>query len=101
MRTTPAIGGSGTGRQMKYAPAPAATGSRAGVTLRRSLWLAMRVPPLGDRGRYHREGEVDPGEEPQPSPRMHYLPQARAELADPDEAVDGEVRREDVAHGLN
>src|ERR1700755_3286803 len=101
MRTTPTIAGSGTGRQMKYALTPAATARSAGTTIRVSLGLAMRLPPLDDDRRHHREHEVDAGEEPQSAPGVHPLPQARTELADANEAVDRKVRRENLPHRLN
>ena len=39
--------------------------------------------------------------DPQPAPVARHLPQARAQLVDADDAVDREIRREDVADGLH
>ncbi len=63
--------------------------------------LAMRLPPFDQECRQHCEREIDDGQAPQPAPVVCHLPQARAQLIDAHEAVDREIRWEDVTGSLH
>src|SRR5262245_973268 len=99
VRTTPTIGAVGPGRHRRYRPAPTAARTRATTMMRRCPLLAMHPPPLDDRGRYHGKREIGESQVPQGAPSVRHLPQARAQLVQPDDAVDGGIRREYVARG--
>src|SRR5262249_58035573 len=58
--------------------------------------LAMCSPPLDERCGNHRERKIDDGQAPQAAPVVHHLTKACAQLADADDAVDREIRREYV-----
>src|SRR5262245_8881468 len=97
-RTTPVMGGGASGRNRRYPPTPAATRMKPNTKIRA---LAIGSPPLDQRRRHHGKREIDDREGPQPGPIARHLPQGRAELADPHESVDREIRGEDVADGLH
>src|SRR5258708_6929016 len=78
-----------------YPPTPAATTMRPSA-MPTAARLAMRSPPLHERRGNHREREIDDGQTPQAAPVVHHLAKACAELADTDDAVDREIRREYV-----
>src|SRR5262245_13629385 len=70
-------------------------------SLHRSLHRSLRHSPLEeDYGRYG-DCEIDGGQNPEAAPIARDLPQAGAKLIDADDAIDGEVRRKDVADGLD
>src|ERR1043166_1348870 len=94
-RTTPAIGPAGAGRNRKYPPTPAATRTAPRTMVRRRT-SAMGAPPLDQSDGHHGKREVGKREDPQPQPITRHLPQARAQLVDPHDAVDREIRGEDV-----
>ena len=50
---------------------------------------------------HHRKREIDDRQNPKPPPVAHHLPQSCAELIDANDAVDGEIRRKDIADGLD
>src|SRR5215469_17995892 len=75
---------------------PATTRMRASTMMPRTALLAMRSPALDERCGNHREREIDDGQAPQAAPVVHHLTKACAQLADTDDAVDGEIRREYV-----
>src|SRR5262249_14880481 len=100
VRTTPTIGG-GSGRQSKYAPMPAASTMIPSAMKVADLRLRMHAPPLGDKRGNHRKREVGDGKNPKAAPVVQHLPQARTQLIDAHEAVDRQVRRKYVAHGLH
>src|SRR3984893_17754584 len=86
-------------RQRTYPPMPAATTMRPSA-MPTAARLAMRSPPLHhERRGHHREREIDDGQAPQAAPVVHYLAKACAQLADADDAVDREIRREYVTRG--
>src|SRR5258708_39779685 len=80
-------------RHRTYPPAPAATTMRPSA-MPTTARLAMRSPPLHERCGNHREREIDDGQAPQAAPVVHHLTKACAQLADTDDAVDREIRRE-------
>src|SRR5262249_28818058 len=93
-------GGAGaSGRHKKSPPAPAARMIRPSATITPDLRLSMALPPLDEKRGHHREREVNDGEGPQSAPVVRHLPQACAQLIDPNHPVDGEIRREYVAAG--
>src|SRR5262249_13260292 len=96
VRTTPTTGSAGRGRHRRYPPMPATTRIRASTMMPRTVRLAMRTPPLDDNRGNHREREIDDGQAPQAAPVARDFPQARAQLIDANDAVDGEIRREYV-----
>src|SRR5262245_18847134 len=75
---------------------PATTRMRASTMMPGTARLAMRSPPLDERCGNHREREIDDGQAPQAAPVVHHLTKTCAQLADADDAVDGEIRREYV-----
>src|SRR5262249_37044911 len=100
VRTTPTMA-SASGRQKTYPPALAAAIARPSTTMPASRRLAMHAsPPDHGRGN-HREHEIDDGQYPEAPPVVNDLPQARAQLIDAHDAIDGEIGRKDVAHGKN
>ena len=80
-------------------PAPAARTMRPSAIKPADLRLAMGLPPLDEKRGNHRERKVDDGKSPQSAPVVRHLPQAGAQLIDPNHPVDGEIRREYVAAG--
>src|SRR5260370_41912535 len=84
--------------QRTYPPTPAATTMRPSA-MPTAARLAMRSPPLHERRGNHREREIDDGQAPQAAPVVHHLTKACAQLADTDDAVDREIRREYVTSG--
>src|SRR5262249_53785747 len=99
VRTTPTMGGGACGRQRKYPPTPAATRITPSTTMRAGLRLGMRAPPLDEKRGNDRKHEVDRGQRPKATPIARHLPQARAQLIDAHQAVNGEIRREYVTRG--
>src|SRR5262245_15793945 len=98
VRTTPTMA-SVSGRQKTYPPALAAAIAKPSTTMPASLRLAMQAsPPDHGRGN-HREHEIDDGQDPEALPVVNDLPQARPQLFDAHDAIDGEIRREYEAHG--
>src|SRR5262249_50991876 len=75
---------------------PATTRMRASTIMPGTARLAMRSPPLDERCGNHGEREIDDGQAPQAAPVVHHLTKACAQLADADDAVDGEIRRKYV-----
>src|ERR1700722_18546612 len=71
--------------------------------MRRStmMRLAMGSPWPHQKCGDDREREIDRGQRPQTAPIVKYLPQRGAQLIDANDAVDGEVRWEDVTQGLH
>src|SRR5262249_44715850 len=100
MRTTPTMGAGAPERHRTYPPTPAATRTRPTATMMTGL-LAMRPPPLDQEDGHHRQREIDDRQNPETAPVARHLPQAGAELIDAHEAVDREIRREDIADGLH
>src|SRR5262245_34922035 len=98
VRTAPTMA-SVSGRQKTYPPTLAAAITRPSTTMPASLRLAMQAsPPDHGRGN-HREHEVDDGQDPEALPVVRDFPQARAQLVDAHDAIDGEIRREDIDGG--
>src|SRR5262245_38379533 len=98
VRTTPTSGAGGAECHRSYAPMPATARLKPSAIVR-MCFLAMRRPPFDERGRYHGEREIDHGKGAEPTPVVHHLPQARAQLVDADDAVDRKIGREDRARG--
>src|SRR5215475_6576775 len=96
-RTMPMMGAAASWCHQIYPPAPAARTIRPSAT--RPADLAMGLPPLDEERGNHREHEVDDGKRPQSAPVVRHLPQACAQLIDPNKAVDREIRWEYVAKG--
>src|SRR5262249_8297147 len=82
-------------RHRTYPPTPAATTMRPSA-MPTAARLAMRSPPLHERRGNHREREIDDGQAPQAAPAVTPPPKPCAQLADADQAVDREIRREYV-----
>src|SRR6516164_4243573 len=100
VRTTPMTGGAGCGRSSQYTPVPITRTMRPSAMMRAVLALAIHLPPLDQKRGYHCEQEIYDREAPQPTPIASHLPKAGAQLIDANNAVDREIRREDVAHGV-
>src|ERR1700761_4725434 len=66
-----------------------------------SFPLAMRRPPLHHERGHHGDQKIDDDEAPEPAPVAKHLPQACAQLIDANEAVDGEIRGENIANPLD
>src|SRR6516165_3353906 len=96
-RTIPTMGETSARRHRTYPPTPAATRMRPSA-MPTAARLATRPPPHDERCGNHREREIDDGQAPQAAPVVHHLTKACAQLADTDDAVDGEIRREYVPH---
>src|SRR5262249_34361618 len=62
-RTTPTRGGSAWGGHSAYPAVPAATRTKA-TAMMIVRFLAMRLPPLDETCRHHREHEIDGGQDP-------------------------------------
>ena len=62
--------------------------------------LAMRLFSLDEEYGHHRKREIDDRLNPKRPPVSHHLPQSCAELIDANDAVDGEIRRKDIADDL-
>src|SRR5215813_876915 len=87
-RTTPTTEAACTGGHRRYPPTPAAARRRPSTMMRGWPWLAICVPPFGQARRNDCEREVADGEEPKASPGVRHVPEIRAQLANPDDAVD-------------
>ena len=100
MRTTPTIGGVGSARHSQYPPA-AATTNEAERDDAYGLAPSHAAAPLRltRNGGHHREREIDDRQAPEPAPIARHLPEGGAQLIDADDAVDREIRREDIARG--
>src|SRR5262245_44718743 len=88
-----------SGRHRTYPTAPAATTRRPSAMMRRRLRLAIRMPPVDQMRRKHREQEIYDCQEPKAGPSVRHLPQARTELVDAHDAVDREIGGKDLARG--
>src|SRR5262249_61655872 len=93
-RTTPTIGVAWPGRHTLYAPAPAATSSSPTAPTRPRL--AMHPLPIDEKRGYHRERQIAHRLASHPAPLLRHLPQAGTQLVHADDAVDRELRRDDV-----
>src|SRR5262245_30884290 len=89
-RTTPAMGAGGSGRKRTYPPPTAAARMSPSTTTRRRA-LAMGLPPFHHSRRNRGEREIRERKYPQPQPVVRHLPEARAQLADADDAIDREI----------
>src|SRR5262245_66213978 len=98
VRTTPTMGEASARRHSTYPATPAATRMRPSA-MPTAARLAMRSPPLDERCGNHREREIDDGQAQQAAPVVHHLTKACDQLADADDAVDREIRREYVNRG--
>src|SRR5215468_881980 len=96
-RTTPTMGAGASWRHKIYPPTPAARMMRPNAAIPPDVRLSMRLPPLHQKRRQHREREVDDGKRPQAAPVARHFPQACAQLIDADDAIDCEIRGEYVA----
>src|SRR5262245_66612804 len=82
VRTTPTMGAACSSCHRTYPPAPAAARRRPSTVMTAALRLAIRLPPLAQKRRAHREREISGGEETEPPPVVHHLTQARARSID-------------------
>src|SRR5262245_21421921 len=98
-RTTPITDAACSGGQRRYPPPPAAARRRPSAMIRGCPWLAIRLPPFGQARRKDCEREVADGEEPETLPGVCHVPEIGAQLANPDDRIDREIGREDVAGG--